>query len=176
MFTRKRIIIGAVVIVGIPALALAWWLLSPLFTTTTVNEDFPLAANAVLPAEMVMDSGEAVMVETMADAETMMRDAAGEWRKYDERVPVEMAMPDDSSMMDASVVKVKTGSFRDGGQLPQGQRHGDYLPQRRRHECAALGRFPCYKWTRIARAASAECQSTESRRCTGLPRAGQAEG
>ena len=29
MFTRKRIIIGAIVIVGIPAVALAWWLLSP---------------------------------------------------------------------------------------------------------------------------------------------------
>ncbi|MCY3545099.1 MAG: DM13 domain-containing protein [Chloroflexi bacterium] len=120
MFTRKRIIIGAVVIFGIPALALAWWLLSPLFITTTVNEDFPLAANAVLPAEVVMDGGETVMVETMADAETMMRDAAGEFEKYDERVPSEMAMPDNSSMMDASVVKVKTGNFRDADSFHKG--------------------------------------------------------
>ena len=109
MFTRKRIVIGIVVIVGIPALALAWWLLSPLFISTTVNEEFPLAANAVIPADM-----------TMAEAEQMMVEAASEFKTYDERVPDEMAMADDAMKMDSSVVSVKSGSFRDADSFHKG--------------------------------------------------------
>ena len=109
MFTRKRIIIAVIVIVGIPALALAWWLLSPLFINTTVNEEFPLASNAVIPADM-----------TMAEAEQMMVEAASEFNTYDEQVPSEMAMPDNPMMMDTSVVKVKTGNFRDADSFHKG--------------------------------------------------------
>ncbi len=109
MFTRKRIIIAVVIVVGIPALWLAWYLLSPLFINTTVNEEFPLAANAIVPAEM-----------TMAEAEEIMVEAASEFNRYDERVPSEMAMPDDSTKMDTSVVKVKSGSFRDADSFHKG--------------------------------------------------------
>ena len=109
MFTRKRIIIAVIVIVGIPALALAWWLLSPLFISTTVDEEFPLASNAVIPADM-----------TMAEAEEIMVEAASEFNNYDERVPTEMAMPDDAMKMDASVVKVRSGSFRDADSFHKG--------------------------------------------------------
>ena len=109
MLTRKRIIIGAVVIIGIPALAVAWWLLSPLFISQTVDEEFPLAAAAVVPADM-----------TMAEAEQIMVEAASQFNNYDERVPTEMAMADDAMKMDASVVKVKSGSFRDADSFHKG--------------------------------------------------------
>ena len=109
MFTRKRIIVVAVVIIGIPALAVAWWLLSPLFISQTVDEEFPLASNAVIPAEM-----------TMAEAEEIMVEAASEFNNYDERVPAEMSMSDDAMKMDPSVEQVKSGSFRDADSFHKG--------------------------------------------------------
>ena len=109
MLTRKRIIVAAVVIVGIPALAVAWWLLSPLFISQTVDEEFPLASNAVIPTDM-----------TMAEAEEIMVEAASEFKNYDERVPAEMAMPDDAMKMDPSVEKARTGSFRDADSFHKG--------------------------------------------------------
>ena len=109
MFTRKRIIIAVIVIVGIPALVLAWWLLSPLFISTTVDEDFPLAASAVVPADM-----------TIAEAEEIMIEAASQFNNYDERVPTEMAMPDDPMKMNASVMKVRSGNFRDADSFHKG--------------------------------------------------------
>ena len=109
MFTRKRIIVAAVVIIGVPALAVAWWLLSPLFISQTVDEEFPLASNAVIPAEM-----------TMAEAEEIMVEAASEFNNFDERVPTEMAMSDDAMKMDPSVEKVKSGNFRDTDSFHKG--------------------------------------------------------
>ncbi|MCY4577781.1 MAG: DM13 domain-containing protein [Chloroflexi bacterium] len=109
MFTRKRIIIAAIVIIGIPALALAWWLLSPLLISTTVDEEFPLAANAVIPADM-----------SMAEAEQMMVEAASKFNNYDERIPTEMAMADDPAKMDSSVVKGRSGNFRDADSFHKG--------------------------------------------------------
>ncbi len=109
MFTRKRIIIAVVVIIGIPAAALAWWLLSPLFINQTVDEEFPLASNAAIPPNM-----------TMAEAEEIMVEAASKFNRYDERVPEEMAMPDDSNTMDSSVVEVRSGSFRDADSFHKG--------------------------------------------------------
>ena len=120
MFTRKRIIIAVVVVVGIPALALAWWLLSPLFISTTVDEAFPLAANAALPAEVPMTDGSIRMVKTMAETNEVMVEAASDFRTYSEQVPKEMAMPDDPMKMDASVVKVRSGSFRDADSFHKG--------------------------------------------------------
>ena len=109
MFTRKRIIIAVVVVIGVPGLALAWWLLSPLFISTTIDEEFPLAANAVVPADMTMEEAEEAMVL-----------AASRFNTYEEKVPEEMAMPEDSTKMDASVVKVKSGSFRDADSFHKG--------------------------------------------------------
>ena len=109
MFTRKRIIIAAVVIIGIPGLALAWWLLSPLFISTTIDEEFPLAANAVVPADMTMEEAEEAMVQ-----------AASKFNTYEEQVPEEMAMPDDSTKMDASVVKVRSGNFQGADSFHKG--------------------------------------------------------
>ena len=109
MFTRKRIIIAAIVVIGIPALWLAWYLLSPLVISTTVDEEFPLAANAVIPADMTMEEAEQAMVQ-----------AASRFNTYEEQVPEEMAMPDDSTKMDASVVKVRSGSFQGADSFHKG--------------------------------------------------------
>lgn len=109
MLTRKRIVIAVVVVIGVPALVLAWWLLSPLFVDTTVDEEFPLASNAVIPSDM-----------TMAEAQEIMIEAASEFNRYDEQVPSDMAMPDDSTSMDASVMKVRSGSFRDADSFHKG--------------------------------------------------------
>ena len=108
MFTSKRIIIAAVIIIAVLT-PVAWWLLSPIFISTTVEEDFPLAANAVIPADM-----------TMAEAEEIMVEAASKFNNYEERVPSEMAMPDNPMQMDASAQVVKSGDFRDGDSFHKG--------------------------------------------------------
>ena len=109
MLTRKRIIIAAAVVIGIPALWLAWYLLSPLFITETVDEEFPLASVAVVPANM-----------TMAEAEQDMMDAASFDEMHDEAVPAEMAMAGDEMKMDASVTALKSGSFRGADSFHRG--------------------------------------------------------
>jgi hypothetical protein len=59
-FTKRNITIGAIVI-GIPALLIAWWLISPLFLDTEVNEEFPLSATAEVPEDMTQEEVEAEM-------------------------------------------------------------------------------------------------------------------
>ena len=44
-FNRRNVKIAAIVI-GIPAIAVAWWLGSPLFIDSEVNEAFPVPAAA----------------------------------------------------------------------------------------------------------------------------------
>lgn len=63
---KRNLTIGAIVI-GIPALLIGWWLLSPLFLDTEVNEEFPLSASAQVPDDM-----------TQEEVEAAMKDAAGE--------------------------------------------------------------------------------------------------
>ncbi len=109
MLTRKRILIAVAVIMGIPILWLAWYLLSPLFINKTVEEEFPLAAAAVIPADM-----------NMAEVEQVMMDAASVDEMRDEAAPAEMAMAGDEMKMDASVTALKSGSFRDGDRIHKG--------------------------------------------------------
>ena len=59
-FSKRNIAIIAVVIV-IPVLVVAWWLLSPLFTTKTVEEEFPFSASAFVPENMERKDVEMVM-------------------------------------------------------------------------------------------------------------------
>ena len=96
MLTRKRIIIAAEwvsgpLVLAVPALALAWWLASPLFIDRAVDEEFPLSANAVVPDGMTHRQVEDTMAtmammdtEAIADAmpsmtlDEMMAAAVGE--------------------------------------------------------------------------------------------------
>jgi hypothetical protein len=73
-FTKRNITIGAIVI-GIPALLIAWWLISPLFLDTEVNEDFPLSATAEVPENMTQEEVEAEM-EDAAESPDVTTDEA----------------------------------------------------------------------------------------------------
>jgi hypothetical protein len=85
--------------VSILVLALGWWLASPLFISNTVDEDFPLAAGAVIPEGV-----------TMADAETTMATLA----KMDEEQQEAMS----SAMTEATIVAA--GSFQDADNFHTG--------------------------------------------------------
>ena len=78
--SHKLLFAGIAVVVAVPLLALAWWLGSPLFIDQSVDEDFPLAAMAVVPDTMSMADAEATMVAA-ADSERatddVMVDAMG---------------------------------------------------------------------------------------------------
>ncbi len=62
-------------------LAVAWWLISPLFFDKVVEEPFPRAAMAVIPQDM-----------TAAEVEEVMMEAESEDNPVDEAMP-EMTMP-----------------------------------------------------------------------------------
>lgn len=100
---HKRLVIIAVIVLGVPALGIAWWLGSPLFINREVDEDFPLAAAAVVPAGMSMADAEATMVTASEMDEQMieedMMEAMGE-----------MLAPD----------HVKSGEFRDADSFHRG--------------------------------------------------------
>ena len=57
----KRLFITGGVVVLIPVIAIAWWLLSPFFISKTVDEEFPFSANAVVPANMTPIEVEQIM-------------------------------------------------------------------------------------------------------------------
>ena len=98
---KRNIFIIAAIVILIPVIAFAWWLLSPLFLSTTVDEDFPYAATAEIPAEM-----------TMAEVETVMETMA----KMDQP-PMGEAMPTE---MEATPVALATGNFRDADSFHRG--------------------------------------------------------
>ena len=62
---KRRWFIVSVVAIGVPVLAVGWWLFSPLLFDKEVNEEFPRAALAEIPA----DSSAADVEEAMLDAE-----------------------------------------------------------------------------------------------------------
>ena len=65
----RYIVIGVGIVALIPILWFAWWLLSPLWSDSEVNEAFPdpeafpLATRAVVPERLNMAEVEAVMAE-----------------------------------------------------------------------------------------------------------------
>ena len=97
---KRNIIIIAAVVVLVPVVAFAWWLLSPLFISNTVDEEFPFAANAEIPAEMTMAEVEMVM-ETMAQMD---------------QEPMVEPMPE----MTGQPVAVASGSFKDADSFHRG--------------------------------------------------------
>jgi hypothetical protein len=66
---RRRLIIGGVTL-AIPVLAAAWWLGSPLFLDTEVDEAFPMSADAIVPDDMTQEDVEAEMVEAAHQPDT----------------------------------------------------------------------------------------------------------
>ena len=87
---RNWIIAGTVV--AIPVLAVGWWLGSPLFLDTEVNEAFPRSSEAVVPDDMTQEQVEDEMESAASQA----------------GLTVEDDMPDS-----ASPAQVSTGEFAD---------------------------------------------------------------
>ena len=96
-------------IVGVPTLTLViiggWFLLSPLVTSTTVEEELPFAFNAIVPPEM-----------TRSEVEKIMDGMAKFNEGVTEPMPVTMvgAKPADN------VVEPKTGNFQGADSFHQG--------------------------------------------------------
>lgn len=95
---RKTILI-AVAVLAIPAIALAWWLGSPLFLNTTVDESFDFNGQTLRPAEMSNSEIDAVMAEAAATDKSMSEE-----------------------MTDGMTVakKLKIGDFRDADSFHRG--------------------------------------------------------
>jgi Electron transfer DM13 len=89
--------VGAVVVVAVALVA--WWLISPLFLTNQVDEQFPMTRNATMPAGVDRAGAEA----------TMMAASKGE-TKADEGM---------TDTMNAAVL-VKQGKFRDADSFHKG--------------------------------------------------------
>ena len=109
---KRNIIIIAAIVVLVPVVAFAWWLLSPLFLSTTVDEEFPFAATAEIPADMTMAEVEMVM-ETMAKmdqpemAEPMPKSMS--LPSDTEVIPVEAVLTEASPEMREAIEKVMAG-------------------------------------------------------------------
>lgn len=71
MLRRKRTLVIAGVIILVPVVAIAWWLLSPLLVNQTVEEEFPFAFNATVPPDMDRASVEKIM-SGMASIDTQV--------------------------------------------------------------------------------------------------------
>ena len=98
MIMKKTLIIAAVII-AIPVAAFAWWLLSPLFLNTTVEEEFPFSATADMPVGM-----------TQTEAEDIMQGMAKVDMEEMEEMPDEMAQ----------AVALASGMFRDADSFHKG--------------------------------------------------------
>lgn len=97
--TLKKTLIGVAVIVVIAGAAFAWWLLSPLFLNTTVEEEFPFSATADMPVGM-----------TQTEAEDIMQGMAKVDMEEMEDMPDEMAQ----------AVALASGMFRDADSFHKG--------------------------------------------------------
>ncbi len=98
LLTRRNVII-ALVIVAIPILAVAWWLLEPLFRDDVVSEGFPMSATAEMPVGM-----------TQSEAEDIMQGMA----------KINMTQKEDMmGAMDEATV-LASGEFRDGDSFHKG--------------------------------------------------------
>ena len=106
------IIVGVVVLA--PVVVLAWWLLSPLVFNQTVEEEFPLAANAVVPANMTTEEVNNLMVSMAKVDQPPVADA----------MPQEMAAGSATSTEAADAAGgpqiIASGSFRDADSFHRG--------------------------------------------------------
>lgn len=69
ILNKRNVTIGAIVI-GIPALLIGWWLISPLFLDTEVDEEFPMSASAQVPDDMTQEEVEAAMEDAAEEPDS----------------------------------------------------------------------------------------------------------
>ncbi|CAN5820750.1 DM13 domain-containing protein [soil metagenome] len=104
IFTKRSLTIGAVVI-GMSALIVAWWLASPLFLDSVVDEEFPVAADTTEDANP--DSTTMPTAETGGESEEPVSDGSGAPNVVRPTAPVE-------------VTTVASGRFRDADDSHRG--------------------------------------------------------
>lgn len=97
--TWKKTVLIAAIVIAIPALALAWWLLSPFFLNTTVEEEFPFSSTAEMPLGI-----------TQSEAESVMSGIAKVNMEEMEEMPDEMAQAE----------RIASGMFRDADSFHKG--------------------------------------------------------
>lgn len=106
--TRKRLLVVAILLAAIIATPIAWYLISPLFITHAVNEDFP-AAQAAMQQPMSDASAGATMqaqtsepmadqpVDTMVQTPEPMQESSGNMQMHVTAEPM-AAQPADTMM------------------------------------------------------------------------------
>lgn len=107
MIFNKRVLISVGVALVVPVVALAWWLLSPLFIDMEVNEEFPFSAEALVPTGMTQQKVEQEMAEA-ADVESSVSDSMDD----------AMMMADAPASSD--FVKLFSGTFQDADRVHKG--------------------------------------------------------
>ena len=139
MLLRKRTLGILAIIILIPIIGIAWWLLAPLFTSTTVDEEFPFAVTASVPADMTRAPVEQVMsgiamvdesaneaMPSPADPATDLSKAMGTANSYTmeaiESVVKTLAEAVAKAQPEAPAqpVKLKSGQFRDQDRFHKG--------------------------------------------------------
>ena len=101
----RYVLVGVGILAIVPVAWLVWWLLSPLFSTTEVYEDFPNAARATIPEGM-----------TIEEVEVAMGVAAATDKPVDDAMPSAL-MESATPMQD--LVKA-AGNFRDADSFHKG--------------------------------------------------------
>lgn len=127
MNRKNTLIIGGIV-AALVLIPIAWWLISPLFRTDAVNEEFPFDLPTVSEAEaMPADELEATLVEAMEKAEEMSDEMTDEEMDElaDQMQEVAAVMPDkemEEDMPEATNewIQVAMGSFMDADAFHQG--------------------------------------------------------
>lgn len=104
LLSKRNTTIGAVII-GIPALIVAWWLISPLFLDSVVDEEFPVAPNA--PEDTNPDSTTTATAAAGSDSEEPDPDDSGAANVVRPTAPVD-------------VTTVASGQFRDADDSHRG--------------------------------------------------------
>jgi hypothetical protein len=112
MTRNRKLLIGA--IVAIPVLALAWWLGSPLFLDTEVNEEFPVAAGA--QDETATTETEMVDTTETPDVTTTTADEVATTEAMEETTTTESG----GDAMAAGAVALTMGQFEDIDNLHRG--------------------------------------------------------
>ncbi|MGB7860966.1 MAG: DM13 domain-containing protein [Acidimicrobiia bacterium] len=71
----RRTWIVVAVLIAVPVIAVGWWLGSPLFLDTEVNEEFPMSAGAEVPDDMTQEEVEIEMEKAAEQPATAVEDS-----------------------------------------------------------------------------------------------------
>ena len=117
--SKRYLFAGVSLIIVLPIVALAWWLLSPLLVDKTVEEELPFAAQAVVPANT-----------TRAEVQDVMAGMAKLTRPVDEPMPDKLTMGAEDSSGGSSTTTapdragtalvLSKGTFQDADRFHQG--------------------------------------------------------